>query len=77
MKIFVGYLYFIQGIFLILPDTTCLLYDKFPEPHILSLFKLVGLPFSFKYLTGKKYKKQLRLSKRLQIVDMDEEKLGL
>lgn len=53
IKLFIGYIYFMQGIYLSMVGMIIYIYPTFPSPDILSAFSFVTLPFSFKYVTGK------------------------
>ena len=50
MKVMVGYLYFIQGVVLILPATMTLVYPVLPPYTVLSIFSASNLPFSTKFI---------------------------
>jgi hypothetical protein len=52
IKLFIGYIYFMQGIYLSLVGMIIYIYPTFPSPDVLSAFSFVTLPFSFKYVTG-------------------------
>lgn len=51
-KFLVGYLYFIQGVFLVIPSTTTLTYKSMPDYGILSFFSMSIIPFSLKFLSA-------------------------
>ena len=51
-KFLIGFLYFVQGIFLVIPSTITLTYKEIPPYGILAYFSAVYLPFSFKFLIG-------------------------
>jgi len=51
-KALVAYLYFIQGVFLNLPGTTVLTYQKMPSYGILAYFSFAIMPFSFKFVSA-------------------------
>jgi hypothetical protein len=53
IKIFIGYVYFKQGIYLSLISVIVYLYPIFPDHEVLSTFSIAALPFSFKYITGR------------------------
>ena len=52
LKAFVGYIYFMQGVYGSLLGVIVYLFPVFPKPDVLSSFSLAALPFSFKFLTG-------------------------
>jgi hypothetical protein len=52
VKAFIGYIYFIQGVYGSLLGVVVYLFPVFPKPDVLSSFSLAALPFSFKFLTG-------------------------
>jgi Na+/melibiose symporter-like transporter len=51
-KILIGYLYFVQGLVLVLCGTLPLTYKTLPSYTILGYFSAATLPFSFKFITG-------------------------
>ena len=51
-SVFIGYLYFVQGIVLSLPAVLPLTYKELPGYSVLSLFAAAWLPFSFKFISG-------------------------
>lgn len=51
-KVLVSFLYFIQGIFLVIPSTTVLTYNKLPAYDILGYFSSATLPFSLKFISA-------------------------
>lgn len=48
----IGYLYFIQGIMLSLPNSIVLTYSKLPSYDVLSWFAACTLPFGLKFISG-------------------------
>lgn len=52
IKLFIGYIYFMQGVYLALVSTIVYVYPVFPSPDVLSNFSIAVLPFSFKYVTA-------------------------
>ena len=51
-KSLVAFLYFIQGVFLVIPGTMILTYKQIPSYDILALFSFATLPFSFKFMAA-------------------------
>lgn len=51
-KVLVGFLYFLQGVYLVIPSTMTLTYKAMPSYSILSLFSMALLPFSFKFVAA-------------------------
>lgn len=51
-KVLVSYLYFIQGVFLVIPSTTTLTYKQLPGYEILGFFAMATLPFSCKFISA-------------------------
>lgn len=52
MKMIVAYLYFIQGVVLVLPATMTLVYTELPPYTILCIFSASNLPFSTKFIVA-------------------------
>ena len=76
-KLMILTLYLIQGMFYGYVYSLPLAYPSIPNYYILGLFGLSALPFSFKFIIGNRYNRQLLLSKDIIIQPMAKEKLGL
>lgn len=58
----IGYLYFIQGVILSIPSSMPYVYPSLPDYRTLSMFSLVALPFSLKFLTAPMLEKYSNIS---------------
>ena len=47
-----AFLYFLQGVYLVIPGTVILTYKQIPPYSILALFSFASLPFSFKFIAA-------------------------
>jgi hypothetical protein len=53
------------------------IYPKLPTYSVMAIFNSISIPFSFKWFSGKFKLKKLLLYKNIQVLAMEEEKLGL